>query len=194
MTTTDLQPATGTGLVPASGTGLVPAGGAPTPARPDPAKPGAINLGTQGTPRAGNAVSREHARPAGGAVALNLAAHSNLDDIMAEMALLNGELQILNDALGVLRSSSVALDAIITNMDELGKLYEAPATTRSALDADSAVATAIDDMVGVAQEHGHNAQVLNAQAFLALRAVIQVQENQRAMGAGPRLLASAGRL
>lgn len=174
MTSTDLAP---TG----PGTGLVPARGA-------------VDLGTQGTPRAGNAVSREHARPAGGAVALNLAAHSNLDEIIFEMTALNGELQILNDALAVLKSSSTALDAIIANMDELGKLYEAPATTRSALDADSTVAAAIDEMVGEAMQHGHNAQVLNAQAFLALRAVIQVQENQRAMGAGPRLLASAGRL
>lgn len=191
MTTTDLEQRP-------SSTGLVPAGGAPTPARiptPAPAQPGAINLGTQGTHRRpSNAVSREHARPAGGAVALNLAAYSNLDEIMQEMALLNGELQILNDGLAVLKASSVALDAIIVNMDELGKLYEAPATTRSALDADSTVATLIDEMVSEAQQHGYQAQVLNANAFLALRAVIQVQENQRAMGAGPRLLATAGRL
>jgi len=176
---TDLAPSTGGAVAP------LPAGGAPTPYT----VPGAVVPSS-----AGNAVSREHERPAGGAVALNLAAHSWLDEIRQEMALLNGELQILNDGLATLKSSSAALDAIITNVDELGKLFEAPATTRSALDADSRVATAIDDMVDQAQQHGHNAQVLNAQGFLGLGVVVKVQDNQRAMGAGPRLLASAGRL
>jgi hypothetical protein len=178
-TSTDLAPSTGSALAP------LPAGGAPTPAAP----------GTGVAPAtAGNAVQREHGRPAGGAVALNLAAHSWLDEITNEMTLLNGELQILNDGLATLKASSAALDAIITNVDELGKLFEAPATTRSALDADSRVATAIDDMVDAAQQHGHNAQVLNAQGFLGLQTVRKVQDNERAMGAGPRLLASAGRL
>jgi hypothetical protein len=176
---TDLAPSTPGAVAP------LPAGGAPTPAAP----------GTDlAQPAAGNAVSREFARPAGGNVALNLAAHSWLDEILKEMALLNGELQILNDGLATLRASSAALDAIITNMDELGKLFEAPATTRSALDADSTVAAAIDNMVDQAQRHGHNAQVLNAQGFLGLQTVAKVQDNERAMGAGPRLLASAGRL
>jgi hypothetical protein len=175
----------GTALAPSTTAGAVqPAGGAPAPAP----------LPVPATPSAGNAASREMTRPAGGNVPLNLAAHSYLDEIKLEMALLNGELQILNDGLAVLKSSSTALDAIIANMDELGKLYEAPATTRSALDADSTVAALIDDMVGTAQQHGHHAQVLNAQGFLGLKVVAGVQDNQRRMGAGPRLLASAGRL
>jgi hypothetical protein len=169
------------------GTALAPTstGGAPAPT--------GGNVPTPAT-GAGNAVSREVQRPAGGAVATNLSAHSWLDEIRQEMTLLNDELGALNEALGVLKKSSEALDAIITNVDELGNLYEAPATTRSALNADSAVATLIDNLVAAALQHGHQARVLNAQGFLALRVVNQVQDNQRAMGAGPRLLASAGRL
>lgn len=165
---------------------VVPAtGGAPVvPAlanRPQPAG---------GQPHTSDAVAR---RP-GANVPMNLSAHSNLDEIMAEMTLLNDELSIANEGLAVLRKLSTSLDAIIANVDELGKLYEAPAATRSALDADSTVAALIDDLAGQAQRHGHATQVFNAEGFLALRTMRDVQDNQRAMGAGPRLLASAGRL
>lgn len=161
-----------------------------------PAGGGAVAPGTSGAvvPHAGGAVSHEPGRRGGGNVPMNLAAHSNLDEIIQEMTLLNGELTVLNAALAELKALSISLDANISNVDELSKLYEAPAATRSALDADSIVATLIDELVGVSQQHGHAAQVLNAQGFLALKAIRQVQEHERGMGSGPRLLASAGRL
>jgi len=175
-------------VVPAGGGTVAPAnpGGAVVPVLPQ-------HLGGV-QPYAGNAVSREHGRRGGGNVPMNLAAHSNLDEIVMEMTLLNGELTILNATLAELKALSEALDAIIANMDELGKLYEAPATTRSALDADSTVAALIDELTALTQRHGHAAQVFNAEGFIALTTVRNVQDNERAMGAGPRLLASAGRL
>lgn len=175
---------------------VVPAGGgAVAPATPGSAVAPVLPKHLGGVqPYAGNAVSREDGRRGGGNVPMNLADHSNLDEIIMEMTLLNGELTILNATLADLKALSVALDAIISNVDELGKLYEAPATTRSALDADSTVAALIDELAGLTQRHGHAAQVFNAEGFLALKAVRQVQENERAMGAGPRLLATAGRL
>lgn len=154
--------------------------GAPVPARP--------------VRSAGNAVSREMSRPAGGSVAMNLAAHSYLDEIAAEMTALNGDLEVFNEGLGALKKLAESLDMILTNVDELSLLFGAPATTRSAADAASTVSTLIDDTVLEIQEMGHGVQVLNAQAFLALRAVLNVQDSQRAAGAGPQLLATAGNL
>jgi hypothetical protein len=182
-----------TDIVPAGGTAVAPAGGggALVPAT-SPNLPTHLN-GGGGRPSAGNAVSREDRRRGGGAVQMNLADYSNLDEILFHLTQLNTEIGHLLDKLVPLKKGSEALEAIIANVDELSKHYEAPATTRSATDADSTICMIIDDMVADSQRHGFNALKLNAAAFAALQAVAAIQESLRAQGAGPRLLATAGR-
>jgi uncharacterized phage infection (PIP) family protein YhgE len=131
--------------------------------------------------------------PAPAGVPTNLSAFSILDLIRAEMNELNTQLTHLGEALVPMAQTADSIDAVVTNLDELSKIYEAPAATRSATDAASAVGAHMADMCMAVQDHALQAQILNAQAFIALQAMLVVQDNQRAQGAGPRLLASAGR-
>lgn len=164
-------------------------GGAVTPAEPKlPA-----GLGGGVTPVVDNGASREMAKPAGGSVPANLSAFSILDLIRFEMNELNTQLTQLGEALVPMAQTADSIDAVVTNLDEISKIYEAPAATRSATDAASAVGSHMAEMCTIVQDHALQAQILNAQAFIALQAMLVVQDNQRAQGAGPRLLASAGR-
>lgn len=166
-------------------------GGSVTPAGPA-TNPPAQPTGNR-RPAAGNSASREIQRRPGAAIAYNLAAYSNLDEICTNMTLLNRELGVFLDTLAVLRQSSTALDATITNVDELAQFYEATSMTRSAINADSTVCMIIDDLVEIAQDRGFTALQLNALGYDALARMRASQEALRAQGAGPRLLATAGR-
>jgi hypothetical protein len=101
-----------------------------------------------------------------------------LGAIMAQMGVVHAAMLVLHAELGGLKMLTGALDAIIANVDELGKLYEAPALTRQALDADSAVAALIDDMAGAALRHSSTALGLHRPGLLDLAAVAQVQEEK----------------
>lgn len=184
----------------ANSTAVVPSegGGAVTPAQPaQPAQP-ATNLPAQltdngGQPFSGNSGSREIQKPAGTAVAYSLAAYSNLDELCTQMTLLNGELGMLLDQMLTLKKLSESLEQVITNVDELAEHYEATAMTRSAADADSTICVLIDDLVDNAQQRGFEALRLNALAYEGLNAMRVSQDRMRAQGAGPRLMATAGR-
>lgn len=123
----------------------------------------------------------------------NQAATSWLDLINKEMAELNTELTELGELLLLLGKTSSTLQQLVDNIDELGKLYEAPLATRTAADAASMVASLIGDMAQQARIHAYNTQACNANGKLGLRVVGDVQDSQRAIGAGPKLLATAGR-
>jgi hypothetical protein len=99
--------------------------------------------------------------------------------VMAQMAVLHAALQVLQGELGTLKKLTVALDAIIANMDELGKLFEAPESTRTALDADSAVAALIDDLASGLYPRSRTALGLHTPGLLDLRAIAHVRENAR---------------
>lgn len=129
----------------------------------------------------------------GGAGPANLSATSWLDQINHQMFLLNQDMTRIGEKLQVLQFSADQAEDSVTNVDELSKLYEAPVATREATDATSMVASLITDMVAEALVHAHNTQACNANGKLGLSTVNAVQESQRAIGAGPRLLASAGR-
>jgi len=101
-----------------------------------------------------------------------------LGAIMAQMATVHAVMLSLHTELGGLKMLTVALDAIIANVDELGQLYEAPTLTRQALDADSAVAALIDDLAGGALRHSSAALGLHRPGLLDLAAVAQVQEEK----------------
>jgi hypothetical protein len=181
-----------------TGTDIAPAPQAPAPAVPQsapaPAVPQSAPAPAQ-APAPGGAVVPATNRlpvPARG-VPTNLAAESWLDMIMSEMRLLNADLDRIREGLDILGQVSESLDATITNVDELGKFYEAPAATRAALDADGMVTSMIDDLVVVAYQHCYSAQSYNATAFTGLRGMADVQDRQRGRGAGPRLMATAGR-
>jgi hypothetical protein len=171
-------------LVPATGGNLpAPATGGNLPA----------TLGGGITPFAGNGASREAVRPAGGAVAQNLARWSWLDELDQELRRLNDDLTRIGDRLDMLARSAEVLDQLVTNIDDLSKFYEAPAATRSATDAADTVASLIVELVRTTRGHAHTTQVCNAKAFLGLRVMNEAQDSQRNMGAGPRLLQTAGR-
>jgi hypothetical protein len=141
-------------------------------------------------PPAGQAV----ARPTGGqGVARNLSVFSVLDMIGQEMAALNADLALLGEALVPLDKTAEAIDMVVTNVDERSQLYEAPLATREATDAASAVASQMADMSVAVRQHTYTTQELNAAAFVALQTMRDVQDSQRAMGAGSRLLRDAGR-
>jgi len=143
-------------------------------------------------PVAGGGASRAIAKSARGNVPTNLAAYSVLDAIGKEMADLNTQLQQLGELLEPLEQTANVIDQVVTNVDERSQLYQAPATTRAATDAASGVGQQMLDMARQARDHAYRAQELNAAAFLALGAMRDVQERERAMGAGPRLLRTAG--
>jgi hypothetical protein len=164
MTTTDLRPAQGR------------AGGGP-----------GASVARQAP---GSAVQRRAAAPG----PASLAAHSNLDQLDQLMTLLNGDLELLNKLLAPLKAIAESMDKNLDNFDEYSKHFEAPAATRAATDAASAVAAEIVDLVGEAQQSSLDVQTLNAAAFLALRPMRDVQDNQRMRGAGPNLLRTAGRV
>jgi hypothetical protein len=108
-----------------------------------------------------------------------------LGAIMAQMGAVHAALLVQHSQLGDLRLLTVALDAIIANMDELGQLFEAPALTRTALDADSAVAALIDDLATAAQRQSSAALGLHTPGVLGLLGAAQVHEEKA-------LLASTG--
>lgn len=172
----DLAPTTGPGAVaPATG----------TPRLPD-------HLGGA-APAAGNGASREMARPAGGAVARNLSRASWLDLLNQLMAQFHQDMERIRTLLAGLGKTSDTLDLVVANMEELGKLYEAPEATRSALDADAIVCALIADLVRLAGTQAAQVQDYNTAGTAGLRTMNNVQEHQRGMGAGPRLLQTAGR-
>lgn len=144
-------------------------------------------------PTAGNSASREVAKPAGAAVVRNLSRASWLDLLNRQMFLLNQDLDRIGAQLDSFAKIAETLDATISNMEELGKLYEAPEATRSALDADATVSSLIVDLVRRAGMLAHQTQEYNAQGFIGLRTMNSAQESQRAQGAGPKLLQTAGR-
>lgn len=142
------------------------------------------------TPAGGRGI----APPAGGGnVPANLSVFSVLDLIGQEMAMLNTELAALGEQLVPLDKTAEVIDMVVTNVDERSKLYEAPLATRQATDAASAVAAQMADMSVAVREHTYLAQELNAAAFVALQTMRDVQDSQRSMGAGSRLLRTAGR-
>lgn len=104
-----------------------------------------------------------------------------LGAIMAQMGVVNAALWVLHGELADLKMLTLALDALVANVDELGKLYEAPAATRSALDADSAVAALIDDLAGTAQCYCNTALGLHGPGLLGLAALARVKEENYAM-------------
>lgn len=163
-------------------TALEPArGGAVTPAQPGPA----ANAVQPHTPPATPQPRR------GGAP--NLAAHSNLDEINALMVRVSLVLSRIADKMPVLAKTTESLDAVLDNVAALAELYEAPLATRDASDAAGTVAALVMDLVNQVGQLVQNAQLLNAQAFINQGAVVKVQDRQRAIGAGPRITASAGR-
>lgn len=172
-----------TAVVPAANRGAV----VPAPSR----LPASLGGGT--VARAGNSASREMAKPAGGNVPTNLSVFSVLDMLDQQMHHLNTMLAQLGEQLVPLDKTVVAIDANATNVDEVCERYQAPAVTRSATDAASAVGAHMSEMSMQARAHAYRTQELNAMAFLALQAMREVQERQRAMGAGPELLRPAGR-
>lgn len=181
-------------LVPATAGAVTPVGGSSAVVKPAvPAAPKLpASVGGGNVPAPNNSASREIAKPAGGNVPTSLSAISVLDMIRSEMTQLNTELARLGEQLVPLNKTAEAIDAVVSNVDEISKLYEAPLMTRSATDAASAVAAHMADMVDIVRQHALQVQMSNAQAFLALNVMINVQDSQRAQGAGPRLLASAG--
>lgn len=181
----------GSELEPAGSTAVAPAAGN-LPAVPAPAPQLPATIGTT-NPVAGNGVTREMGKPAGGAVPANLSRESWLDLISRQMHELNNDLTRIGAQLDVLQKTADALDLTITNMEELGKRVEAPQPTRSALDADSMVSSLISDVVRQTTDHAFRTQTYNAHAFLALGRMRDVQDHQRGMGAGPKLLNTAGR-
>jgi hypothetical protein len=139
--------------------------------------------------RSGRAVMRR----SGQALAANLSVFSVLDLIGQEMAALNTELADTSDQLDRLDRTAESIDIHVTNVDERSALYEAPLATRQASDAASGVAARMADLSMQVREHAYRVQMLNAVAFVALRTMREVQDSQRGIGAGSRLLRNAGR-
>jgi len=104
-----------------------------------------------------------------------------LGAVMSQMGVVNAALQVLHGELAGLKMLTLALDALVANVDELGRLFEAPTATRTALDADSAVATLIDDLAGTAQCHSNIALGLHRPGLLGLAALARVKEENYAM-------------
>jgi len=133
------------------------------------------------------------ARPLARQVPASQAAFSVLDLIGLEMANLNTDLATLGEQLIPLSKTADALDALVSNLDEVSNLYQAPTATLVATDAASAVASHTADLVVAVHEHSVLVQALNAAAFQALATMRDVQDAERATGAGPALLRDAGR-
>jgi hypothetical protein len=129
----------------------------------------------------------------GGQVQASLAAESVLDMIRAGLDQLVVEVAHLSEGLGPLQQTADALDLNVINVDELGRLYGAPAATRDANDQASQVATQMADLVGMTRSQAEAVFTMAHQARQDLTGVINIQHAQRVIGAGPRLLASAGR-
>jgi len=161
-------------------TDVVPAGGGSSAPATRPGRPNAPAVAGPG-------------RRAPAPLRVDLSAESVLDVIAGMIAALHADLQHLTDQLGILGKTSESLDMTIGVVDERCQQYEAPAITRGATDAASLVSKDLADLVAEAGGHAYAAQVWNAQAAAGLGTVLQVQDRQRRMGAGPRLLASAGR-
>lgn len=104
-----------------------------------------------------------------------------LGAVMAQMGAVNAALRVLHGELSDLKMLTLALDALVANVDELGQLYEAPAATRSALDASSAVATLIDDLAGTALHSSSIALGLHGPGMQGLAATARVKEESYAM-------------
>jgi hypothetical protein len=104
-----------------------------------------------------------------------------LGAVMAQMGAVNATLRVLHGELSDLKMLTLALDALVANVDELGQLYEAPAATRSALDASSAVATLIDDLAGTALRSSSIALGLHGPGMQGLAATARVKEESYAM-------------
>lgn len=163
-------------------TDLAPTGGqAPAPTPITPAAP----------PSAGP--SQELARPGRSAVAQNLSRTSWLDLLNQRLRELDGTLEAIGDVLHTLGQAADALDGVISNVDELSKHYEAPAATRAATDADSMICALIANLVRETQRLAFDTRMFNAQSFQGLAVMRDVQDSQRTMGAGPRLLQTANR-
>lgn len=150
----------------------------------------ASTTAVQPQPSAGNAVSREVAKPPGKAVAMNLGVESVLDSLRHDMTVLAQELQISEEAQQVIDKTARVLDSVIVNVDEISK-DRAPATTRSALDAGTTVVNLITELTRQLREFARLAADMNQQAYLSLNRMVDIQNNQRRMGAGPDLLARA---
>jgi hypothetical protein len=165
---------------------MVPSGAATnTPAPPTtPVNPGAV------TPVPGGGRATQ-ARAAGPGTAISHVAHSWIDEMVLEMTQLGKELEALFELMEVLYKTANALSLTIDNVDELSKIYEAPTLTVQAVDADSVVASIIVDLATTAGSQVGTARGFNAAGLEGLRAMLAIQESQRAIGAGPKLLATA---
>lgn len=118
---------------------------------------------------------------------------TNLALILHEMSLLERCLDRVGDISTLLLQVAGATDEAISRVDEESTRVEAPSITRAATDAANVVGKLITQMVVEVSRNTRTAHSLVLTARRGMRTPRNVQADMRAIGAGPKLLASANK-
>jgi hypothetical protein len=127
----------------------------------------------------------------GGGVATTSESYADL--IMAEMTMLDQVLSRVAAEVQVLADTAGQLDETITRVDEEAGRVEAPTATIAATDAANTVGVMIVEFVADLAVRTASTQLLNHHAREGMKPTLAVQDRQRQIGAGPKLLATAGK-
>lgn len=115
------------------------------------------------------------------------------DLIMHELGLLNDDLDRVGDKVTQLAGVAQEVDATLVRVDEESERVEAPTETVVATDAANHVGKLINDLVGDVGQHCRTTKLLTMTGQQAMRPALDIQDRQRSIGAGPKLLATAGK-
>ncbi len=116
---------------------------------------------------------------------------TNTDRIMRELALLQLCLARVTEQVVALVELANDLDGQITFVDEEATRVEAPTDTRVAMDASADVGAAISRHARLIQQRVDTATHLTELGRDGMRPALAVQDEMRAVGAGPKIHATA---